>query len=315
MAGMTLVEIVAAARAELGLFPLSPSVMSSNGEIDQQMLFLVNQMGTELMQSNTWTALQTEHVITTEPVIQTTGDLVEGSGVITNIAAGTSSLAATAWVVTGTGIVTSARIVSVDSPTQVTLTELATDTAAGVALTFAKDTYDIPADFQTFVSDTWWDRTNRWRLLGPTSPQQDQFLRSGIVTTSPRRNWRQVGRTPTAWRVWPPPQTTDPAMTWVYEYNSQYWATDSNGNPKVRFSQDTDTCVYPDALMVAGLKLRFFQAKGMDTGALQATFDHLLQTALASDGGLSKLSMTGEAAGFRYIDYWNIPDGNFPARS
>ena len=312
---MTLAEIVGSARAELGLFPISPSVVSSGAEIDQQMFYLVNQLGTELMQNGNWTALQSEHIITTETIIQTTGDLVDGSGVISNIAAGTSLLAATTWGVTGNGIVTSARIASIDSPTQVTLTELATDTAAGVALTFAKDTYPLPDDFQGFISDTWWDRTNRWQLLGPSSPQADQFLRSGIVTTTPRRSWRQIGRLANAWRAWPPPGTTDPRMTWEYEYNSSYWATDVNGVGKVRFSADTDTCVFPDAVMIAGLKMRFFDAKGMDTTVLRATYERLLASARGSDGGASKLSMTGAKSGFHLLDYWNIPDGNFPAQS
>ena len=174
------------------MFPISASIASSSDAIDQQMMALINQLGDELQEQHSWTAQQTENVITTEVAVSTTGDLTEGSAVITNIPA-TSALEATTWVVTGTGLVPSARIVSVDSATQITMSEEATDTQAGVALLFAKDTYAIPVDFQSYVSTTWWDRSNRWELLGPTSPQMDQALRSGIVTTSPRRNWRQVG--------------------------------------------------------------------------------------------------------------------------
>ena len=84
---------------------------------------------------------------------------------------------------------------------------------------------------------------------------------------------------------------------------------------KVRFSADTDTCVFPDAVMIAGLKMRFFDAKGMDTTVLRATYERLLASARGSDGGASKLSMTGAKSGFHLLDYWNIPDGNFPAQS
>jgi hypothetical protein len=49
-------------------------------------------------------------------------------------------------------------------------------------------------DFRHFVNGTAWDRTQRWQLLGPVSPQEDQWMRSGVTATGPRRRFRQVGR-------------------------------------------------------------------------------------------------------------------------
>ena len=310
MGTMTVVELVGAARAELGLFPISTTVVSSSQEIDQQMLYLLNQLGRELQQRTTWTALQTERIITTREIIQTTGDTTEDSAVITNIPS-TAGITANIWVVSGDNIVISSRVTSVDSSSQITMSELATATGTGVALTFAQDTYSFPTDFGSFVSDTWWDRSNRWQLLGPTSPQYDQFLRSGIVTTTPRRNWREIGRLPSAWRVWPPPGTTDPRLTFVFEYNSLNWATGSGGTTRAAVTQDTDTTVFPDALMIAGLKLKYFQAKGFDTTNLQMTYDALYATALANDGGASRLNMGQRVPQPYLLNYWNIPDSGY----
>lgn len=313
MGTMTVVELVGAARAELGLFPISTTVVSSSQEIDQQMLYLLNQLGRELQQRTTWTALQTEHIVTTNVVHDTTGDTTANSAVITNIA-DIGTVAANSWVVMGPNLVTSSRVVSVDSATQITMSETATATQVGVALQFSQDTYAIPTDFGSFISDTWWDRTNRWQLLGPTSPQYDQFLRSGIVTTTPRRNWREIGRLPTAWRVWPPPGTTDPRLTMVYEYNSLNWATGTNGTTRSAVTQDTDTTVFPDALMVAGIKLKYFQSKGFDTGNLRETYERLYATALANDGGAGKLNM-GRGAPRPFLINWNnIPDAGYGPR-
>ena len=58
-----------------------------------------------------------------------------------------------------------------------------------------------------YIGQTWWDRTNRWALLGPDSPQIDQWHRSGIYVTGPRRHFRQIGNTTNAWRIWPPLST------------------------------------------------------------------------------------------------------------
>ena len=310
MGTRTLLQLVNTARSELGLFPTSASIASSSDAINQQMMALINQLGDELQEQHSWTAQQTENVITTEVAVSTTGNLTEGSAVITNIP-DTSALEATTWVVTGMGLVPSARIVSVDSATQITMSEEATDTQAGVALLFAKDTYAIPVDFQSYVSTTWWDRSNRWELLGPTSPQMDQALRSGIVTTSPRRNWRQVGRLPGAWRIWPPPGANDPALTMVYEYNSIYWATDYIGTPWPRMEQDLDTNIFPDRVMINGLKAKFFDAKGMDTTKLTADYRKSIAIAMAQDGGAGNLSLSGRRNANFLLNYWNIPDNGY----
>lgn len=310
MGTMTVVQLVGAARVQLGLLPANTTVVSSQQEIDVQMLALLNQLGSELQQNATWTALQSEQIVNTEVVSQTTGDTAIGSPIITNIP-DTSGYAANTWVVTGTGIITSSRVLAILSPTSVVMSENATTTEVGNALTFSKDTYPLADDFGSFVSDTWWDRTNRWSLIGPTSPQMDQFLRSGIVTTTPRRNWRQIGRGVNAWRVWPAPGTTDPALTLVYEYNSLNWATNTAGDGIPAITADTDTCVFPDALMVAGLKLKYFEAKGMDTAALRMTYERLYSTARADDGGDTKLSMSGGNAQPVLLSWWNLPDSGY----
>lgn len=313
MGTRTLLQLVNAARSELGLFPVSVSIASSQDAIDQQMMALINQLGDELQEQHSWTAQQVEHVITTQAVVSTTGNMTEGIAVISGIPS-TASLAATTWVVSGTGIVPSARIVSVDSATQITMSELATDTGTAVALTFAKDTYALPADFQSYVASTWWDRTNRWELLGPTSPEMDQFLRSGIVTTSPRRNWRQIGRPVNAWRIWPPPGANDPAATLVWEYNSIYWATDYIATPVPHMEQDADTCIFPDRVMINGLKVKFFDAKGMDTTKLTADYRKSLSIEMAQDGGNGKLSLSRRRGGDFLLGYWNMPDNGYGPR-
>jgi hypothetical protein len=51
----------------------------------------------------------------------------------------------------------------------------------------------VPSGFDWFQNRTMWDRTNRWELLGPDSPQIDQWHRSGIVTTGPRQSLPEIG--------------------------------------------------------------------------------------------------------------------------
>lgn len=69
------------------------------------------------------------------PSTATTGDRTSGSAVISNIASGTTDFAAGMFV-SGTGIPSGTKILSVDSPSQVTLDANATSTGTGGSLTF-----------------------------------------------------------------------------------------------------------------------------------------------------------------------------------
>lgn len=315
MGSMTITEMVAQARGDLSLFPTSTAVLSSQDYIDRQMVSLANTLGRELQTQFSWHALQTEFIINTRVILQAYGDTVEGSPVITNIT-NLTDVEAWSWMVLGSNIPVSARIQSVDSATQVTMEERATGTQVQTLLTFSKDTYTIPTDFQSFIGDTWWDRTNRWSLRGPTSPQFDQFLRSGIVTNAPRRNWRQIGRTAVSYRLWPPPGTTDPSLTLVFEYNSLNWVNTGTSTAS-RFTLSDDTTIYPDDVFVMGLKVKFMQAKGMDVvnSSLMADYRNALERAKAADAGAGKLRMSSPQPYDGLLDWWNVPSNSFPGRA
>lgn len=308
----TLLQLVQRARAELGLFPMPAIVVSSQDDTDQQMLYLATTLGEELKLDRDWTALQTEWVITTTGSSTQNGTTTTGSAVITGLSS-TAALEAWIFAATGTGIPSAARIVSVDSATQVTLSEKATSSGT-VSLTFSQDVYETPTDFARFINRTHWDRTNHWELVGPDSPQMDEWVRSGIVTTGPRKRYRVIGRAPDNFRVWPPPGSNDNPATLAFEYISDNWVTAADGTTKTAFDADTDTCVFNDLLMVAGIKLKYFQSKLFDTSALMADYMRIRGTVMAADGGAPTLSLRRKKWPY-FISPANIPDANFPGRT
>ena len=189
----------------------------------------------------------------------------------------------------------------------------ATVSGTAVPIVIARDTYDVPADFVSLINRTQWDRTNHWELIGPLSPQQDQWVRSGIVATGPRIRWRQVGRVPGIFRLWPPPTSSTAPSTLSYEYLSNYWANSGTGlgEPKASFTADSDTCVYDDRVMIDGIKYMFFQQKGMEYTKLEANFNESLQVSMARDGGAATLTMARRRIPI-FISPANIQDGYFP---
>ena len=175
MAQLTLLQIAQAVTGELGL--VQPSVVVGATDLQTVQLYnLINRSGDALKRTHNWTALQTLFTLNVTAPTVTTGNLTNGSAIITNIPS-TAALTAATFVVTGTGIPVAARILTVDSSTQITMDMVATASSTGATLTFAKDTYPEPSAFDRFINGTAWDRTNRWELIGPDSPQMDEYHR------------------------------------------------------------------------------------------------------------------------------------------
>jgi hypothetical protein len=148
-------------------------------------------------------------------------------------------------------------------------------------------------------------------MIGPESPQQWQWLKSGILSTGPRERFRLVGNKLEIWPVPSDTSTPTPNLDLSFYYVSKYWAQDINGVPKAKATTNSDTCIFEDRLMISGVKLRFFQAKGFDTNAYAAEFQSNLDDALAQDSGAPILSLSREPQ-FPLITVYNLPDGSWP---
>jgi hypothetical protein len=313
----TLLQIITTVQAELGLSQAS-SVIGNTDITTSQMLALLNTAVDDLRLANNWTRLHLEYNLAVNPPTTVLGNLTANSPTITNISPNTTGLLAQFYQVSGNGIPIAARIQSVDSATQVTMTMEATGTATQTSLVMSQDTYPEPSDFGYFENNTWFDRTNRWRLLGPDSPQQDQFVRSGIVALGPRRHFRQLGALSNTYRLWPPPAELVNPIQLVFEYLSlNSIATGGNTSLTTRtnqFTTDSDTCFIDpvaDRLLIMSLKWRFWQQKGFAYSQLRKDYDMLLEQAIARDGGAKTLSLVPRVVPF-LIDVTNVQDSNYP---
>jgi hypothetical protein len=299
----TMLQLVQQATGELGL-AVPTQVAGSTAQDTIQQLALLNAVGYDLLREPAfnWQALTTEYRFTSLWT-QQTGTVTNGSAVITNIPS-TAAIVAGTYMVTGTGINQDTYVQSVDSPTQVTLTQPSTASGTGVQLTFAKTKYAFPADYQRIVDRTQWDKSKHWEMLGPESPQQWQWLKSGYIATGPRIRWRILGNT---FQIWPGVSTSEYLG---FEYVSKYWVTDAGGTSKGSFTADTDTCAFDDRLMVAGLKLKYFGVKGFETQLLQDEYDAILSSVKGEEQGAPMLSMAPRLSNV-LLGPENIPDSNY----
>lgn len=298
----TMLQLIQQASAEMG-FDVPSSVAGNQQQQVVQWLALLNAVGYELQREHQWQKMTKEYVFNTD-YLTTTGDLTAGSAVVTNIPSTTGL--SSYYQAVGTGINNATNILTVDSGTQVTLDQPATESGTGVSITFSQVKYPFPSDFDRLIDRTDWDKSQHWEMLGPESAQQWQWLKSGYISTGPRVRFRPLDG---LFQIWPA-LGVDHVLG--FEYVTTAWVLTSGASQPTltSFTADTQTCIFPDRLMVLGLKLKYFEIKSMDTTALWRDYNMQLSIAKAADAGSPTLSFAPRMSSV-LIGWENIPDSNY----
>jgi hypothetical protein len=299
MSTTTMLQLVQQVTNELGIG--TPASVAGNSNQDViQILALMNATGYELLRRADWRELTKQHTFYTQATT-TTGTWSTSSTTIT--VPSTAGLDTTYQVV-GQGIPNATYVTAINSATTLSINYLPTEAGAGDTLTFQKVKYSLPADYYSTVPRTHWDKSKRWEMLGPESAQQWEWLLSGYISTGPRIRWRLLGA---YFQIWPGVNADE---LLGFEYRSKGWANAADGTAKNSFTNDSDTCIYPDRLMVLSTKLKYFEAKGFDTTAIYRDYIMELETSIAQDTSAANLSFAPRP-GTVLIGYDNIPDSGY----
>lgn len=300
MSSTTMLQLVQQACNEVGI--VAPTAVATNTAQDTvQILALMNASGYELLRKHDWRAL-TKTLTFFTSFVTTTGNWNPATRQITGIPS-TAGLT-TQFMIVGSGFPNATFIESVDSATQVTASQFPQSTQVGGTIFFQKTKYDLPVDYDSIVPRTQWDKSKHWEMLGPEDAQQWEWLLSGFIATGPRVRWRLLGP---YFQIWP---GFSNAEQLGFEYRSKGWAADVAGAAKNSFTVDSDTCIFPDRLMVNMTKLKYFEAKGFDTTAMMRNYITELETDIAQDTSFANLSLAPRP-GTILIGYDNIPDSGY----
>ena len=310
-------EIANAVLAEVGL----PTVTTLYGvgatPTGTQLGALLNRVCKELNADYDWTRSMREQTFYLESPFTLTGNVTEGSKVLSGLSS-TASLS-NAYALqnegstTETNFLQSTQIVEVIDGTSVLMNQAAIADGTGISISFVRNTYELDASFARYIPDTWWDRTNNWRLIGPITPQVSEYLRSGIVQTGPRRRWRQVGPGPSTWQIWPSPFSAgDTPAILAFEYITLAIADDLSGVPVDTMTTDTDTPIFPEHVMVLGLKAAFWRVKGFDWMPFHQEYVEAARRAMSQDGSKATLFIGSTRYRDDLLTTFNVQDGNFP---
>jgi hypothetical protein len=303
---MTLLQLVQQASGEMGL--AVPQQVAGNTAADViQLNYLINAVGNELAREYPWEALNVEYDWYSQ-YTQSNGAIVANSSTITGVDPATVTFlnanGASNFQVQGLGVIQSTQVVSAIGTT-VTINSTATGDGNG-QYTFGQVMYTLPTGFDRITDRTQYDKSKRWEMLGPETPQQWQWLKSSYISTGPRIRWRIMGQ---KFQIWPLTSTNEYLS---FEYISTNWATSATGATQSSLIKDTDTNIFPDRLMVLGLKKKYFEIKGFDTSSFQRDYDMQLNIAKANDQGSATLSLAPRVANV-LIGWENIPDANYGA--
>lgn len=298
MSTTTVLQLVQQAAGEMGL-SVPTAVVGNSNQDAVQLLALVNACGYEIQRKHQWEALTKAYLFQT--AFLTTTGTVNGTAVITAIP-NTATLSARFQGV-GAGFPQNSAILTVDSSSQVTMNQASVTSGTGQAITFSQTQYTMPTDYDRQIDRTHWDKTQHWEMLGPETAQQWEWLTSGYISSGPRVRYRIFG---TFFQIWPPQGT---AHTLGFEYLSNAWAASTLGVAKSSFTVDTDTCIFPDRLMVLGLKHRYYQAKGLGD-VFMSDYMAEMDEAKAHDAGSPTLSMAPTISQV-LIGIANVPDSGY----
>lgn len=164
--------------------------------------------------------------------------------------------------------------------------------------------FTMPNDFSRIVNQTEWALNNKRPMIGPLSPQQWGWTQYGIVSVGVYFRYRILDN---LFTIFPVPAINE---RFAFYYIQNNWLQSASGDLKAVITAGTDVVFFDDRLMIAGLKLRLWAARGFDTTQLATEYNYILQAQKGQDQGAPVIQLSG-TDGFHYIDTSNVPDGSW----
>ena len=160
----------------------------------------------------------------------------------------------------------------------------------------------LPADFDRFITGTFYNRSTRRMVQGPLTPAQWQWIQAQPVYSTVYLAYNERRG---SFMFAPEPPA---GQTIAYEYVSLNWAKSAAGAGQPAFIADTDTSYLDETLIQLGLKWRFLQSKNLDYAEAMSDYEREIEKAKARDGGAAIIMAAPQEYDPSRV---NLPDGSF----
>ena len=168
--------------------------------------------------------------------------------------------------------------------------------------------YALPSDYAYYIDQTFWCSGEQEPMHGPISPQFWQRATAGQIALPSDQMFRLQGGNI---EIYPTPSEV---LTYTYQYISNLWVQCGVNPPacKSLITFDSDTPVLDGNLLVKALKVKMWNAKGLDTTMLIGEMTGLFNALTGKDKGATVLSLSPRG-GSSLLSSRNTPDGNWNA--
>lgn len=169
---------------------------------------------------------------------------------------------------------------------------------------------ELPPDFAYMIDQTGWERSNRWPMLGPLTPQEWTYLEgrnlaSGTIFPSFRFQEYELFLFPND----PTPAGLD--ITFLYMSRNLVY------DPALQEYSDVATkpneqIQFPPNLIIKMLKMKFLNSKGFDASVQAKEYQDLLESIKGNNNGGRMLRAGGFGPHYPYLNPMiNTPDTGF----
>lgn len=163
---------------------------------------------------------------------------------------------------------------------EATFTTVATELQSSLAA--------ITTGFDYIVNDTIWNRTLRRPVYGPKSEQDWQQVVANQIN-GPFNSFRIKSD---GIYFYPAPVA---GQTCAFEYITKHWITTSVGGTSATATNDADTPLLDDKLLILGLIWRWKAAKGLDYREDYTKYEQKITDMRGRDAGKPRLNLNGGA--------------------
>lgn len=164
--------------------------------------------------------------------------------------------------------------------------------------------YDLPADYEKAVPDTMWNTETFRRMKGATPQRSWAAITNSQVDPGLTFFWRLYGK---QIQLEPAPSSI---FTFNYEYLSNRYCTDADGDEIEEWTNDTDQPILRHDLYVAGIRYYFLKSKNLPYGDAAAEYDAILSSRQSSNVPTEAINLAANIWN-PYFDAerrFNIPD-------
>lgn len=143
-------------------------------------------------------------------------------------------------------------------------------------------------DLDHIINGTVWNATTNTKLNGVATSQEWQRLKRQLGTTASLNGpWRVLGNTFYLLG------NSTAGQNITFEYVTKKWLTTADSaTPKDEITLNADLCRLPARVVVAGVRWRWQEAKGLDYSEAFRTYERFMESAAGDSIGTDVISLT-----------------------